>query len=82
MRKRTCSAYAGETNVRAICCRHSCGLSCGVYLVIKAGFVLILHANTGCFLPPPYVDEHGEHDLGLVSWKWWGGHALGLVVEM
>ncbi|KAG0045707.1 hypothetical protein BGZ83_009072 [Gryganskiella cystojenkinii] len=37
----------------------------GIYLLIKKCVILLLHVRNGCFHPAPFLDEHGEADLGL-----------------
>lgn len=44
------------------CCRGS-----GIFLVVNKAYILILHGQYGAYLPPPYVDEHGETNFGAVS---------------
>lgn len=42
-----------------------CGGDIGVFLVIKKCIVLLLHNQNGAFMNPPYLDSHGEVDLGI-----------------
>ncbi|KAJ3033774.1 hypothetical protein HK097_004730, partial [Rhizophlyctis rosea] len=42
-----------------------CGGDIGMYLLIKKCIVLILHVDNGNFMNPPYLDAHGEVDVGL-----------------
>ncbi|KAI8803245.1 hypothetical protein BJ742DRAFT_683363 [Cladochytrium replicatum] len=56
----------GECNSHMI----SCGGSVGVYLSLRQCTVLFLHGpgvkkNQGCFHSGPYLDPHGEIDIGL-----------------
>ncbi|KAF9972936.1 hypothetical protein BGZ73_003880 [Actinomortierella ambigua] len=51
----------GECNIHAATCTGAIG----VYLLIKKCVILLLHARNGCFHPAPFLDEHGEADLGL-----------------
>ncbi|KAM7298268.1 E3 ubiquitin-protein ligase UBR2 [Ixodes scapularis] len=45
----------------------SCGAGVGLFLRVRDCKVLLLVGHTkGCYLPPPYVDEYGETDPGLV----------------
>lgn len=45
---------------------HHCGAGNGIFLRIRECKVILLSGRKkGCFLPPPYVDEYGEFDLGL-----------------
>jgi len=37
----------------------------GIYFFIKRCVVLFLHQDNGTFMPPPYLDSHGETDIGL-----------------
>jgi E3 ubiquitin-protein ligase UBR1 len=43
----------------------SCGGSVGAYLLIKKCSTLFLAAENGAFSMAPYLDEHGEHDVGM-----------------
>ncbi|KAJ3037015.1 hypothetical protein HDV00_002148 [Rhizophlyctis rosea] len=51
----------GECNIHA----KTCGGDVGLYLLIKKCIVLILHGDNGNFMNPPYLDAHGEVDVGL-----------------
>ncbi|CAG8714161.1 11247_t:CDS:2, partial [Acaulospora colombiana] len=51
----------GECNVHA----KSCGGNIGIYLLVKKCAILLLHLDNGCFMNAPYLDIHGEVDLGL-----------------
>jgi len=51
----------GECNVHM----WNCGGSVGVYLLIKKCSTLFLAAENGAFSMAPYLDEHGEHDVGM-----------------
>ena len=42
-----------------------CGGQVGMYLIIKKAAILLLHDGNGYFINPPYLDTHGEVDLGL-----------------
>jgi len=44
---------------------HRCTGPVGIYLLIKKCVILLLHVRNGCFHPAPFLDEHGEADLGL-----------------
>ncbi|CAN8023512.1 unnamed protein product [Ixodes persulcatus] len=44
----------------------SCGAGVGLFLRVRDCKVLLLMSGAGCYLPPPYVDEYGETDPGLV----------------
>ncbi|KNC99335.1 uncharacterized protein SPPG_05583 [Spizellomyces punctatus DAOM BR117] len=51
----------GECNTHA----RICGGGIGIYFIIKKCVVLLLHCDNGFFINPPYLDAHGEVDLGL-----------------
>ncbi|KAG0208840.1 hypothetical protein BGX28_000315 [Mortierella sp. GBA30] len=51
----------GECNTHALTCTGPVG----IYLLIKKCVILLLHVRNGCFHPAPFLDEHGEADLGL-----------------
>ncbi|KAH9440457.1 hypothetical protein MJO29_016281 [Puccinia striiformis f. sp. tritici] len=51
----------GECNVHM----WNCGGSVGAYLLIKKCSTLFLAAENGAFSMAPYLDEHGEHDVGM-----------------
>ncbi|KAF9914580.1 hypothetical protein BX616_007995 [Lobosporangium transversale] len=51
----------GECNTHA----STCTGPVGIYLLIKKCVILLLHVRNGCFHPAPFLDEHGEADLGL-----------------
>ncbi|KAG0236519.1 hypothetical protein BGW41_000387 [Actinomortierella wolfii] len=51
----------GECNIHAATCTGAIG----IYLLIKKCVILLLHSRNGCFHPAPFLDEHGEADLGL-----------------
>lgn len=42
----------------------SCGGSVGVYFIIKRNSILYLSTDKGTFSTPPYLDSHGEVDVG------------------
>lgn len=45
----------------------TCGAGIGLFLRVRDCKVLLLVGRTkGCYLPPPYVDEYGETDAGLM----------------
>ncbi|KAI8897884.1 hypothetical protein BC833DRAFT_620830 [Globomyces pollinis-pini] len=52
---------------RGECNLHSdiCGSKTGIFLSLKKCSILFLHKGQGCFINPPYLDSHGEVDLGL-----------------
>ncbi|CAG8576647.1 181_t:CDS:2 [Paraglomus brasilianum] len=51
----------GECNIHARCCAGNIGM----YLLVKKCVLLLLHGDNGCFMNAPYLDTHGEVDLGL-----------------
>lgn len=51
----------GECNVHM----WNCGGSVGLYLLIKKCSTLFLSTENGTFSMAPYLDEHGEHDVGM-----------------
>ncbi|OMJ25777.1 E3 ubiquitin-protein ligase ubr1 [Smittium culicis] len=42
-----------------------CGGNTGLYLPVKKCGLLLLNNSIGCFMQAPYLDIHGEADLGL-----------------
>ncbi|KEI38371.1 uncharacterized protein L969DRAFT_18383 [Mixia osmundae IAM 14324] len=42
-----------------------CGGNVAAYLLMQKSAVLFLHEGVGCLLPAPYLDAHGETDLGM-----------------
>ncbi|KAM0790845.1 hypothetical protein ACM66B_004689 [Microbotryomycetes sp. NB124-2] len=53
-------AQHGECNVHM----WSCGGSIGIFYLIKSNCLLYLYAGKGAFSNPPYLDSHGEVDMG------------------
>ncbi|KAL1925009.1 uncharacterized protein VTP21DRAFT_4663 [Calcarisporiella thermophila] len=51
----------GECNIHM----KTCGGEVGLYFLVKKCALLLLHHHNGCFMNPPYLDLHGEVDLGL-----------------
>ncbi|RWS17388.1 E3 ubiquitin-protein ligase UBR2-like protein, partial [Dinothrombium tinctorium] len=46
---------------------HFCGAGVGIFLRIRDCKILLLAGKTkGCYMSPPYIDEYGETDQGLV----------------
>ncbi|RIA96511.1 hypothetical protein C1645_707932 [Glomus cerebriforme] len=62
-----CSENDRGENDRGECNLHtkSCGGDIGIYLLVKKCVILLLHVDNGCFMNAPYLDTHGEVDLGL-----------------
>ncbi|GAA5930684.1 hypothetical protein JCM3775_003841 [Rhodotorula graminis] len=57
----------GENNaMHGECNEHmwTCGGSVGIYYLVKSNVILYLHAGKGAFSTPPYLDSHGEVDVG------------------
>src|SRR6266550_4620068 len=42
-----------------------CGGMIGVFFLVKRCSLLYLYAGNGAFLPPPYLDIHGEIDVSM-----------------
>ncbi|MBW0478287.1 hypothetical protein O181_018002 [Austropuccinia psidii MF-1] len=55
----------GECNVHL----WNCGGSVGIYLLIKKCSTLYLSTENGSLAMAPYLDEHGEHDVGMKRGK-------------
>jgi hypothetical protein len=72
------SSFCCTTNNTGECTSHMsvCGGEVGLYLLPKRGAVLFLAGGLGCFLRAPYLDAHGETDVGLRN-----GRTLLLVQE-
>ncbi|KAG2173607.1 hypothetical protein INT43_005025 [Umbelopsis isabellina] len=51
----------GECNLH----QSVCGGEIGIYLDVKRCVILLLRTGNGCFISAPYLDWHGEVDLGL-----------------
>lgn len=49
--------------------RQSCGGSVGIYFIPKRASLLFLRHESGAFVPPPYLDVHGETDPDLKRGK-------------
>ena len=49
--------------------RQSCSGSIGIYLIPKRASLLLLRHESGAFVPPPYLDVHGETDPDLKRGK-------------
>ncbi|KAI1301491.1 E3 ubiquitin-protein ligase UBR2 [Halotydeus destructor] len=46
---------------------HICGAGIGIFLRIRDCKILLLAGKSkGCYMSPPYIDEYGETDQGLV----------------
>lgn len=51
-----------------------CGGMIGVFFLVKRCSLLYLYAGNGAFLPPPYLDIHGEIDVSMrcvFEVGWW-----------
>lgn len=53
------------------CNRHieECGHSTGMFFKIKSNIIVLLFQGKGCFTYSPYLDSHGEIDIGLKKGK-------------
>ncbi|KAJ1894818.1 E3 ubiquitin-protein ligase ubr1 [Coemansia sp. S17] len=71
-----CLLCGGFVCAQSFCCEEdgigecnmhmkTCGGTVGVYLLVKKCGLLLLHHDNGCFMSAPYLDQHGEVDLGL-----------------
>ncbi|RKP02044.1 hypothetical protein CXG81DRAFT_18219 [Caulochytrium protostelioides] len=60
-------SYCCQVGVRGECSMHRdvCAYHIGIFLWISKGVLLILFGTRGHFLQAPYLDSHGEPDLGL-----------------
>ncbi|KDN52254.1 hypothetical protein K437DRAFT_243984 [Tilletiaria anomala UBC 951] len=56
-----------EDGKRGECNRHmdECSGAVGIYFKVKTNVVLLLYEQNGTFLFSPYLDSHGEVDIGL-----------------
>ncbi|GAA5856549.1 hypothetical protein JCM8547_005859 [Rhodosporidiobolus lusitaniae] len=61
-----CCMVGEEEAVNGECNEHmwTCGGSTGLYYLIKRNAILFLHTDKGAFSTPPYLDSHGEVDVG------------------
>lgn len=64
-----CSIEAplGSGNTQGGCFLHqrNCAGSIGMFFNIRKNVILFLNGANGCFMQAPYLDEHGESDMGL-----------------
>ncbi|KAJ2758012.1 E3 ubiquitin-protein ligase ubr1, partial [Coemansia nantahalensis] len=71
-----CLLCGGFVCAQSFCCEEdgvgecnmhmkTCGGTVGLYLLVKKCGLLLLHHDNGCFMSAPYLDQHGEVDLGL-----------------
>ncbi|KAJ2745977.1 E3 ubiquitin-protein ligase ubr1 [Coemansia sp. BCRC 34301] len=71
-----CLLCGGFVCAQSFCCEEdgigecnmhmkTCGGTVGAYLLVKKCGLLLLHHDNGCFMSAPYLDQHGEVDLGL-----------------
>ncbi|KAJ3153865.1 hypothetical protein HDU89_008730 [Geranomyces variabilis] len=51
----------GECHIHA----GTCGGEVGIYFIVKKCVIYLMHNENGCFIHPPYLDAHGEVDVGL-----------------
>ncbi|KAJ3020715.1 hypothetical protein HKX48_000314 [Thoreauomyces humboldtii] len=51
----------GECHIHA----RECGGDVGMFFIIKKCVIYLMHNENGCFIHPPYLDSHGEVDVGL-----------------
>lgn len=46
---------------------HECSGGIGVFLRVRSCQILLLSGKSkGCYIPAPYIDDHGETDYGLI----------------
>ena len=57
----------GSGNTVGGCVQHQdgCGDNIGLFFNIRKNAILFLNKDNGCFQQAPYLDEHGETDMGL-----------------
>ncbi|KMZ10270.1 uncharacterized protein Dsimw501_GD15711, isoform A [Drosophila simulans] len=62
-----CQPELGSMHSVGACTHHAlaCGAEVGIFLRIRDCQVVYLGRGKGCFVPPPYLDEYGETDMGL-----------------
>ncbi|KWU45919.1 hypothetical protein RHOSPDRAFT_15730 [Rhodotorula sp. JG-1b] len=60
-----CMSGEGD-EARGECNEHmwNCGWSVGMYYLVKRNVILLLYADRGTFVTPPYLDSHGEAQMG------------------
>lgn len=44
---------------------YSCGGDIGMFFLVKRSLIVLLHNENGNYMNPPYLDAHGEVDIGL-----------------
>lgn len=61
----------GASDGHGECNRHleDCGHSTGLFFKIKSNIIVLLFQGKGCFTYSPYLDAHGEIDIGLKKGK-------------
>ncbi|PWN37144.1 uncharacterized protein FA14DRAFT_159326 [Meira miltonrushii] len=61
----------GGSDGHGECNRHleECGHSTGLFFKIKSNIIVLLFQGKGCFTYSPYLDAHGEIDIGLKKGK-------------
>jgi E3 ubiquitin-protein ligase UBR1 len=61
----------GSLDGKGECNRHleECGHSSGLFFKVKTNIITLLFQGNGCFTYSPYLDAHGEVDIGLKKGK-------------
>ncbi|UZJ54429.1 hypothetical protein CBS101457_003749 [Exobasidium rhododendri] len=61
----------GPVDDKGECNRHmeECGHSSGIFFRVKSNIIILLYQGNGCFTYSPYLDTHGEIDIGLKKGK-------------
>lgn len=61
----------GQLDDKGECNRHveECGHSSGLFFKVKSNIITLLFQGNGCFTYSPYLDAHGEVDIGLKKGK-------------
>jgi E3 ubiquitin-protein ligase UBR1 len=62
-----CFCCQDEQSERGECNRHleECGGATGVFFKVKTNIIVLLYAGNGSYTTSPYLDTHGEFDIGL-----------------
>ncbi|KAJ3155333.1 hypothetical protein HDU86_004424 [Geranomyces michiganensis] len=60
-------SYCCQEEDKGECHTHAatCGGDVGIYFIVKKCVIYLMHVENGCFIHPPYLDAHGEVDVGL-----------------